>query len=278
MPGQTSTPLTGNNPGSPSARMDDHWELSNAPRFELHDAPSGTTASDHPNRSDSHDPTTGPDSGRVVHSNGDGSENHRGGLILSNYLPSAPPGYWDENALDAVVDEPIGMAQNNGPVTQPRSVSMAELWSDSTRVPDLSGIDGDESEHGQENAIRIHTFNQVNEPTDLSLTEETPRNGYELSNNTSSAHVNERIVGASDGGNQNHGDEYNGASRGRNNTEIARRRRVHRGRVVPLERMTPEATAEFWRGIRDNEREDDNGDANEDTDESMNRDATGNAS
>ncbi|PVH91135.1 hypothetical protein DM02DRAFT_636321 [Periconia macrospinosa] len=237
MPDQTSTPPTGINSGSPSARMDDHWELFNAPRFEFHDVLSGTTTRDQPNRSDSPDPTTGPDSGRLVNVNGDYQvrndrindelENQSGGLILSNYLPSAPVGYWDqslwhgtsENALDAVVGGPISM-------------------------------------------------------------EEVSPNGYELSNNTPSAHVNERFAGTPNGDthvpDRNHGNEQHGASRGRNNAERTRRRGVHHGRVAPSERMTPEATAEFWRGISDNEREDDNGDASGDTDGSMNRDATGN--
>src|SRR5262245_40465501 len=104
MPHQTNTTPTGNNSGIPSARMDDHWEPANAPRVEeFHDALSQTTTRDQPNRSDTPNPTTGPDSGRLGNDNGDyevrndrvndGSENQSGGLILSNYLPSAPAGY-----------------------------------------------------------------------------------------------------------------------------------------------------------------------------------------
>src|SRR5262245_55354725 len=93
------------------------------------------------------------------------------------------------------------MALNNDPATQPRSVSMAELWSDSTHVPDLSRNNGDESEHGQENTIHIQiTSSQVNETADLFPTEVVAHNGGEPSNNIALVYVNGRFVGAPDGG------------------------------------------------------------------------------
>jgi hypothetical protein len=59
----------------------------------------------------------------------------------------------------------------------------------------------------------------------------------------------------------------------RNNSKRNLRRGGYRELVAPLETMTPEAAADFWREIRNN---DNNGDVNEDTGESTDTQVTGN--